>query len=234
MAGRGGAIRGKTVTLSQALEEIDSGMTLMYGGFGGVGTPPTLVDGILEKGVSDLHLVGNDAGFPDIGVGPLIVNRRVRSLIASHIGSNPVAGDQMSRGELEVEFSPQGTLAERIRAGGMGLGGILVDVGIGTAVEEGKRKIEVGGRPYLLETALTADVSIVYARRADTLGNLVYDKSARNYNPMVATAGTVTIAEADEIVPAGGLDPEEVVTPGIYVDMVVLGEGVNWKWMWEE
>lgn len=234
MSGKGGAAGGKTVSLARALEEIGSGTTLMYGGFGGVGTPPTLVEGILDKGVTDLRLIGNDAGFPEIGVGPLIVNGRVRSLIASHIGSNPVAGEQMSRGELEVEFSPQGTLAERIRAGGMGLGGVLVDVGIGTVVEEGKRQIEVEGRPYLLETALIADVSIVHAKRADVLGNLVYDKSARNYNPLVATAGTVTIAEADEIAPVGALDPEEVVTPGIYVDMVVLGEGVNWKWMWEE
>lgn len=225
--------RSKVVTLHEALEHIRNGMSIMYGGFGGVGTPPLLIHGILDKGVRDLVLIGNDAGFPDIGVGLLVRHGRVRKMIVSHIGSNPIAGDLMNRGELEVEFCPQGTLAERIRAGGAGLGGILVDVGLGTVAEEGKTKIQVEGRTYLVETALTADVAIVLAARADPLGNLQYSKTARNFNPLVAMAGRVTIAEAEEIVPVGALDPESVVTPGVFVDFVVQGGDVLWRWNWQ-
>ncbi|MFS8630662.1 MAG: CoA transferase subunit A [Bacillales bacterium] len=206
----------------------------MYGGFGGVGTPPTLVDGILAKGVQDLVLIGNDAGFPDIGIGRLVSAGRVQHLITSHIGSNPVAGKLMNEGKMKVEFSPQGTLAERIRAGGMGLGGILTDVGIGTMADKGKEKVVVSGKTFLVEPALTAEIAIVYAKKADTFGNLVYDKSARNFNPLVAMAGAYTIAEAEEIVPAGTLNPEDIVTPGIFVDMVVQSSGISWKWAWEK
>lgn len=139
----------------------------------------------------------------------------------------------MTEGKLQVEFSPQGTLAERIRAGGVGLGGIFVDVGIGTIAEEGKNKMVIEGKEYLVETALTAEVSIVHAKKADSLGNLVYDKTACNFNPLVAMAGAFTIAEVEEIVPAGELDPECIATPGIYVDMVIPTKGVNWKWAWQ-
>ncbi|MEW5762918.1 MAG: CoA transferase subunit A [Bacillota bacterium] len=223
----------KVATLEEALRHINDGTVLMYGGFGGVGTPPTIIEGILQKGVRNLVLIGNDAGFPDVGVGRLITAGRVRKMITSHIGSNPVAAEMMHRGELEVEFSPQGTLAERIRAGGMGLGGILTDVGIGTVAEEGKQKIRLHGREYLVESALTAQVAIVYADRADPFGNLTYVRSGRNFNPLVAMAADITIAEAREIVPLGALDPETVVTPGIFVSMVVPSRGVNWKWPWE-
>lgn len=212
---------------------LHDGMTLMYGGFGGIGTPPTLMKALVDKGVRDLDVIANDAGFPQVGPGPLFVNRLVRRLLASHIGSNPVAGEQMSRGELEVEFSPQGTLAERIRAGGMGLGGILVDVGLGTVAEQGKTKLAMDGRDFLVEPALTAEVALVFAAKADPLGNLVFDKTARNFNPLVAMAGDITIAEAAEIVPVGALDPECIVTPGIFVDMVVQSEGIHWTWVWE-
>jgi acetate CoA/acetoacetate CoA-transferase alpha subunit len=157
----------------------------------------------------------------------------VRRLLASHIGSNPVAGEQMSRGELEVEFSPQGTLAERIRAGGMGLGGILVDVGLGTVAEQGKERFSLNDRDFLVEPALTAEVAVVFAAKADPLGNLVFDKTARNFNPLVAMAGDITIAEAAEVVPVGALDPECIVTPGIFVDMVVQSDGIHWTWVWE-
>lgn len=225
--------RSKIATLEEALMHIEDGCRLMYGGFGGIGTPPTLVQGILDKGVKDLIAIGNDSGFPDIGIGRLVTAGRVKKLIASHIGSNPNAGRLMTEGKMDVEFSPQGTLAERVRAGGVGLGGILTDIGIGTIAEEGKEKIQVGGKEYLVESALTADVSIVCALKADTLGNLIYDKSARNFNPLVAMAGNFTIAEVEEIVPAGSLDPECIITPGIYVDMVIQSEGVNWKWAWE-
>ncbi|CAH0293839.1 CoA transferase subunit A [Peribacillus sp. Bi134] len=225
--------KNKIVTLEEALEHISDGCTLMYGGFGGVGTPPTLVQGILAKGVKDLTLIGNDTGFPDIGIGRLVTAERAKKVIASHIGSNPNAGRLMTEGKLQVEFSPQGTLAERIRAGGVGLGGIFVDVGIGTIAEEGKSKIVIEGKEYLVETALTAEVSIVHAKKADSLGNLVYDKTACNFNPLVAMAGAFTIAEVEEIVPAGELDPECIATPGIYVDMVIPTKGVNWKWAWQ-
>ncbi|SCW71001.1 acetate CoA/acetoacetate CoA-transferase alpha subunit [Paenibacillus tianmuensis] len=225
--------RSKVAGLEDALQHIRDGMTLMYGGFGGVGNPPSLCQGILDKGVRDLVLIGNDCAFPDIGIGRLVTAGRARKVIVSHIGSNPNAGRLMNEGALEVEFSPQGTLAERIRAGGVGLGGIFVDVGIGTIAEEGKQQIVLDGKPYLIETALTAEVSIVHAQKADPYGNLIYDKSARNFNPFVAMAGDYTIAEVDEIVPLGELDPECIVTPGIYVDMVIPSQGVNWTWAWE-
>ena len=225
--------RSKVAGLEDALQHIRDGMTLMYGGFGGVGNPPSLCQGILDKGVRDLVLIGNDCAFPDIGIGRLITAGRARKVIVSHIGSNPNAGRLMNEGALEVEFSPQGTLAERIRAGGVGLGGIFVDVGIGTIAEEGKQQIVLDGKPYLIETSLTAEVSIVHAQKADPYGNLIYDKSARNFNPLVAMAGDYTIAEVDEIVPLGELDPECIITPGIYVDMVIPSQGVNWTWAWE-
>ncbi|MBW5448585.1 3-oxoacid CoA-transferase subunit A [Cohnella sp. CFH 77786] len=224
----------KVRTLEEVLEWIEDGCALMYGGFGGIGTPPALVDGILKKGVKDLTLIGNDTGFPWIGIGRLVTEGRARKAITSHIGSNPNAGRQMEEGTLAVEFHPQGTLAEKIRAGGVGLGGILVDVGVGTMLEEGKGKVEIDGRTYLIEPALTADVAIVHASQADPFGNLVYDKSGRNFNPLVAMAGRLTIAEADEIVPLGSLDPERIVTPGIFVDAVIPGKGVNWIWAWEK
>ncbi|MGE7758617.1 CoA transferase subunit A [Peribacillus sp. NPDC097895] len=225
--------KNKIVTMEEALEHISDGCTLMYGGFGGVGTPPTLVQGILAKGVKELTLIGNDTGFPDIGIGRLVTAERAKKVIASHIGSNPNAGRLMTEGKLQVEFSPQGTLAERIRAGGVGLGGIFVDVGIGTIAEDGKEKMVIDGKEFLVETALTSEVSIVYAKKADSLGNLVYDKTACNFNPLVAMAGAFTIAEVEEIVPAGELDPECIATPGIYVDMVIPTKGVNWKWAWQ-
>jgi acetate CoA/acetoacetate CoA-transferase alpha subunit len=224
----------KVITLEEALTYFHDGMTLMTGGFGGVGNPPTLIQGILDKGVKDITLISNDTAFPYIGVGKLVTERRVKKVIASHIGSNPNAGAQMNAGELEVEFCPQGILAERVRAGGVGLGGILSDIGIGTIAEKGKQKVVVDGKEYLLETPLTAEVAIVHAKKADRFGNLVYDTSARNFNPLVAMAGDITIAEADEIVEIGELDPEEIVTPGVFVNFIVQSEGVNWRWAWEK
>ncbi|MBY6035912.1 CoA transferase subunit A [Fictibacillus nanhaiensis] len=223
----------KQISLESASQYFFNGMSLMIGGFGGVGAPPTLVNLILEKNIHDIFLISNDTGFPWIGPGKLITEKRVKKLIASHIGSNPEAGKQMQDGSLDVEFVPQGTLAEKIRAGGMGLGGILVDVGLGTVVEANKQKVQVNQKEYMIETALTADVSIVYAKKADLYGNLVYDKSARNTNPLVATAGQITIAEVEEIVPVGSLNPEEVITPGVFVDYIIQSKGVDWKWVWE-
>ncbi|MDQ0876179.1 acetate CoA/acetoacetate CoA-transferase alpha subunit [Paenibacillus sp. V4I3] len=227
-------IDGKVRTLEEALLAINDGCTLMYGGFGGIGTPPTMIEGILQKGIKDLTIIGNDTGFPQIGIGRLITAGRVKKVIASHIGSNPNAGLRMEEGTMEVVFYPQGTLAEKIRAGGVGLGGILVDVGVGTIMEQGKATVSIDEKNYLVEPALTADVAIVHAKKADTYGNLVYDKSGRNLNPLVAMAGKFTIAEVDEIVPLGELDPENIVTPGIFVDMVILSRGVTWEWVWEK
>lgn len=225
---------GKIGTLPQALEHFYDGMTIMFGGFGGVGSPPSLIEGMIKKKLSNLKLIGNDAGFPEIGIGKIVSRGMAGSLIASHIGSNPIAGELMTKGELAVEFSPQGTLTERIRAGAMGIGAILTDIGVqNDFVASGKRTLTLNGKDYLIETALTADVSIVYAKKADPFGNLLFDKSARNNNPLVAMAGNFTIVEAEEIVPLGSLDPETIVTPGVFVDMVVPSEGVNWKWAWE-
>ena len=224
---------GKITTVKQVMTLFHDGMTLMFGGFGGVGSPPTIISAILAEGIRDMHLIGNDTGFPEIGIGPLITNERVSSLITSHIGSNPNAGRLLHEGKLQIEFCPQGTLAERIRAGGVGLAGVLTDVGIDTIVEEKKQTVVLEGHRYLVETALTAEVAIVYAKKADPFGNLVFDKSARNMNPHVAMAGTITIAEVEEIVTLGSLDPDEIVTPGVFVDYVVPSEGVNWKWAWE-
>lgn len=223
----------KVVPIEEALSFIEDGCTLMFGGFGGVGNPPTLINEIIRKDVKELTLIGNDTGFPDIGIGRIVSRGMAKKIIVSHIGSNPIAGKLMMEGKMEVEFSPQGTLVERIRAGGVGLGGILTDIGLDSMVEEGKQKITVAGKEYLVETALTADVSIVYAKRADTFGNLIYETSARNTNPLVAMAGKWTIAEVEEIVEIGELNPEEIITPGIYVDRVVKSKGVDWKWAWE-
>jgi acetate CoA/acetoacetate CoA-transferase alpha subunit len=224
----------KVNSIDKVMSFFHNGMSLMFGGFGGVGSPPTLIDAIIEKKVKDLTLIGNDTGFPHIGIGKLIRLERAAKVIVSHIGSNPFAGELMNAGRLEVEFSPQGTLAERMRAGGVGLAAIVTDVGIeNDMVSMNKPTLELNGKHYLVETALTAEVSIVYAKKADPFGNLVYDKSARNTNPLVAMAGSVTIAETEEIVPIGSLGPEEIVTPGVFVDYVIPSKGVNWKWAWE-
>jgi len=197
------------------------GMTVMFGGFMGIGTPAGIVQAMCDADLKDLTLIGNDSGVPTPGVAPLIAQRRVKKLLASHIGTNPETGKQMIAGELEVELNPQGTLAERIRAGGAGLGGFLTPTGVGTIVEEGKTKLNVNGRDYLLELPLRADVAIVKAKRADTMGNLVYELSARNFNPLVALAAEIVVVEADEIVEPGTIPPDQVMTPAALVTHIV-------------
>lgn len=199
-----------------------NGMTIMYGGFMGIGTPSGLVQAICEADVRELTLIGNDSGCPIPGIAPLIEQRRVRRLIASHIGTNPLTGKLMLAGELNVELSPQGTLIERIRAGGAGLGGFLTPTGVGTIVEQGKQKLTVGGREFLLELPLRADIAIIKAHRADRIGNLTYDRAARNFNPLIALAADVVIVEADEIVDVGAIDPDHVITPAALVDHILL------------
>ncbi|MBX7127501.1 MAG: CoA transferase subunit A [Cyclobacteriaceae bacterium] len=223
----------KVTTYDHVASLLFDGMTLLFGGFGGVGTPPGLVDTLIQSNVRDVHLVGNDAGFPWVGMGKFIVLGRAKSLVASHIGSNPVAGELMTAGKLQVEFCPQGILVERIRSGGVGLNGFLTEIGKGTHLQYDKPLVTIGDKQFLYEAPITGDIAFVYARKADTFGNLVFDKTARNTNPFVAMAGKVTIVEADEIVEPGALDPEEVVVPGIFVTHIVPSSGYNWKWIWE-
>jgi acetate CoA/acetoacetate CoA-transferase alpha subunit len=223
---------GKIKTVEEAMEYIKDGITIMIAGFGGIGSSYRLINEIINKKVKDLTLISIDGGDPEVGPDYIVRNEQVKKLITSHIGATPTTGKLMNEGKLEVEFSPQGTLAERIRAGGAGLGGILTDVGIGTQVEEGKEKIVVNGTIYLLETPLRADVAIILAQKADEFGNLVYSKTARGLNPLMAMAADITIVDAKEIVPLGAIDPENVITPGAYVDVIVHGGG-DWKWGWQ-
>lgn len=211
----------KVVSLEKALSLIKDGMTLMIGGFLANGSPDMLIDGLLETGIKDITVIANDTGFPDRGIGKLIVNHRVKKVIASHIGTNPETGRQMNSGEIDVELIPQGTLIERIRAKGAGLGGFLTPTGVGTVVEENKDKMDVNGRVYLLEKPLGADIALVRGYKTDRFGNTVYYKSMRNFNPIIATAADMVIVESDEIVEVGDLDPEQVITPGIFVNYVV-------------
>lgn len=213
----------KLISIDEAVNMIHDGMTIMVGGFLGVKNPVRIVDAIVEKGVKDITLIANDSAFPEIGIGKLIVNKQVKKLIASHIGTNKETGNQINSGELEAELIPQGTLAERIRAAGAGLGGILTPTGLGTVVAEGKTVIEVDGKDYLLEKPLRADISLLFGAKVDKKGNIRYTKSTRNFNPIMATAADLVIVEADEIVEVGEIDPDDVMTPGIYVDYIVGG-----------
>lgn len=211
----------KVISVEEAIAHIEDGMTIMVGGFLGYGNPLKIVDGLAEKGVKDLTLICNDTAFVDIGVGKLVVNKQLKKAIVSHIGTNRETGNQMNAGELDVELVPQGTLAEVIRAGGAGLGGVLTPVGIGTKVEEGKQKLEIDGKEYLVELPLWADVALIYADKVDKFGNLLFKGADRNFNPMMATAADLVIVEAGEIVEK--LDPNIVHTPGIFVDYIVDG-----------
>lgn len=198
----------------------------MFGGFMGVGTPPLLIEALLESGVKDLTIIGNDTAFVDTGVGPLISSGRVKKVIASHIGTNPETGRRMIAGEMLVELVPQGTLIERIRCGGAGLGGFLTPTGVGTVVEEGKQKIVQNGVEYLLELPLRADLALVHAHTADCSGNLTYQLTARNFNPIIALAADLVIAQADQMVDVGSILPDQVITPGALIDYVVVSPEV--------
>jgi len=207
----------------EAVRNIHDGASLMIGGFMCCGQPLRLIDALLAQGSKGLTVICNDAGFPDRGVGKLIVAGRVKTLIASHIGLNAVAGAKMGSGELAVELVPQGTLAERIRCGGAGLGGVLTPTGLGTEVEKGKRTVKMEGATFLLEAPLRADFALVKANAADRYGNAFIAKSAKNFNAVMATAARHTIVEADELVAAGDLDPERVAVPGVFVNDIVQG-----------
>ncbi|ARD19597.1 acetate CoA-transferase subunit alpha [Edwardsiella piscicida] len=217
-------MQNKQITVAQTYAHFADGITLMISGFMGCGTPPRLIQALLDSGAKELTIIANDTAFINSGIGILIHHGRVKKVIASHIGTNPETGRLMIAGELEVQLVPQGTLIEQIRCGGAGLGGVLTPTGVGTLVEEGKQKITLGGKPYLLERPLRADLALIQAYQADTLGNLCYQLSARNFNPLIALAADITLAEPDHIVTAGELDPDLIVTPGAVIDYILSPE----------
>ena len=211
----------QTISLERAVAMIPDGASVMIGGFMAVGTPERIVDELVRQRKRDLTVIANDTAMPGVGIGKLVQAKLVRKAIVSHIGLNPETQRQMLAGEMEVELVPQGTLVERIRAGGYGLGGILTSTGVGTVVEEGKQKVAVAGKDYLVEPALRAGFALVNAFLADYLGNLAYALTARNFNPVIAMAAETVIVDADNIVPVGVIAPDHVVTPAPVVDYLV-------------
>ena len=213
----------KIVNMEEAISHVQDGMSVMVGGFLGSGSPHKIIDALVEKGVKDLTLICNDTAFVDAGVGKMIVTKQFKKVIVSHIGTNKETGRQMNEKETEVVLVPQGTLAEQVRAGGAGLGGILTPTGVGTLVEEGKQKIEVGGKTYLLELPLRADVALIFGNKVDKKGNIYFEGASRNFNTLMAMAADTVIIEAEEIVEVGSIAPQDVVTPGIFIDYIVGG-----------
>jgi acetate CoA/acetoacetate CoA-transferase alpha subunit len=211
----------KTISLEKSVAMIPDGATLMIGGFMAVGTPERVVDEIVRQNKRDLTVIANDTAMPGRGIGKLVAAKQLRKAVVSHIGLNPETQRQMLAGELEVELVPQGTLIERIRAGGFGLGGILTQTGIGTPVADGKQRVDVNGKSYLLEAAIHADFALIHAFLADYIGNLAYALTARNFNPVMAMAADTVIACADNVVPVGVIAPDHVVTPAPVVDYLV-------------
>lgn len=211
----------KFITLQEAADKVKDGMTIMVGGFLANGTPEALIDKLVESGVKDLTLICNDTAYPDKGVGKMLSNGQFKKLIVSYIGATPRATEMMNNGEIEVEFVPQGTLAERVRAGGTGLGGFLTPTGVGTVVADGKQVMNIDGKDYLLELPLHADVALIGASKADREGNLIYSGTSRNFNPLMAMAADVVIVEPQQMVPTGEISPENVHTPSILVDYIV-------------
>ncbi|CAO3361250.1 3-oxoacid CoA-transferase subunit A [Azospirillum melinis] len=214
-------MKNKLISLEDAVARIPDGASLLIGGFMAVGGPNRLVDELIRQGKRDLTIIANDTARPNNGLGKLVVEKLVRRVVTSHIGLNPETQKQMIAGAIEVELVPQGTLAERIRAGGVGLGGVLTATGVGTIVEEGKRTVEIDGVTYLLEMPIKADFALVAAKQADLYGNLTYALTARNFNPLMAMAGATVIAEAEDILPVGCIPPDAVMTPSVLVDYIV-------------
>jgi len=214
----------KVITsIDRAIEGLKDGDTILVGGFGLCGIPEFAIQAIQKSGVKSLTVVSNNCGVDDWGLGLLLQNKQIKKMIASYVGENKLFEQQLLNGELEVELTPQGTLAERIRAGGAGIPAFYTATGVGTPIAEGKVTKIFDGKTYLEERAIKGEFAFVKAWKADTLGNLVYRKTARNFNPIVATAGKITIAEVEEIVEAGGLEPDEIHTPAVYVQHVFVG-----------
>lgn len=210
-------------TADEAVAGVKDGMTLLFGGFGLCGIPENSIDAIQRLGAKGLTCVSNNAGVDGFGLGKLLETKQIKKMVSSYVGENALFAEMFLSGELEVELTPQGTLAEKIRAGGAGIPAFYTPTGVGTKVAEGKPIQEFEGRPYVLERSITGEYAFVKAWKADPFGNLIFRKTARNFNPMVATAGKITIAEVEEIVPMGELDPDQIHTPGIFVQRVLLG-----------
>lgn len=206
---------------------VKDGMTIMAGGFGLCGIPENLIMALRDTGAKDLTAISNNAGVDDFGLGLLLQTRQIKKMLSSYVGENKEFERQYLSGELELEFNPQGTLSERIRAGGAGIPGFYTKTGVGTLIAEGKEHKEFGGETYIMETGLVADISLVKAWKADKEGNLIYRKTARNLNPMMATAGKICVVEVEEIVEIGELDPDCIHTPGIYVDRIILSKDLE-------
>ncbi len=209
----------------EAVKDIPNGAVLALGGFGLCGIPENTIAALVKKGVTGLTCISNNAGVDGFGIGLMLEKKQVKKMISSYVGENKLFETQLLSGELEVELTPQGTLAEKLRAGGAGIPAFFTPTGVGTLIAEGKEVRKFNGREYVLEEALVADFAIVKAWKGDALGNLMYRKTARNFNPMVATAGKICIAEVEELVPVGALDPEHIQTPGIYVHRIFQGKG---------
>jgi 3-oxoacid CoA-transferase subunit A len=225
MPGRTSKVKKVYADAASALEGLTfDGMTVMAGGFGLCGIPENLILALRDSGAKDLTVISNNAGVDDFGLGLLLHTRQIKKMVSSYVGENKTFEKQYLSGELELEFNPQGTLAERIRAGGAGIPAFYTKTGVGTLVAEGKDHRDFDGETYVMETGLKADLAIVKAWKGDGEGNLVYRKTARNFNPMMATAGKVTIAEVEEIVPVGSLDPDHIHTPGIFVQRIIKGQ----------
>ncbi|MBI0576827.1 CoA transferase subunit A [Neobacillus cucumis] len=217
--------KGKIVdSFTQAVQDIPDGATIIVGGFGLCGIPEKAIMALRDKGTKDLTIVSNNCGVDDWGLGLLLANKQIKKMISSYVGENKIFEQQFLSGELEVELVPQGTLAERIRAGGAGIPAFYTATGVGTAIAEGKEHKVFNGKTFILEEGIVGDFALVKAWKADPLGNLIYQKTARNFNPLAAMAGKVTIAEVEEIKEAGELNPDEIHTPGIYVQRLLLGE----------
>ena len=217
----------KQITKEEAVEAIGDRSTIMIGGFMCAGSPHTLIEALVVRDIKELTLIVNDTGYIDQGIGKLIAGDQVSKVMASHIGTNKQTGNKMTEGVIQVQLIPQGTLAEQIRSAGVGLGGFLTPTGLGTVVQEGKQVLRIDGKDYLLEKPLKADVALIKAYRADAFGNLTYRLSARNFNPLMAMAADYVIAEVDEILEEGCLPPDEIITPGIFIDKIVIKERAN-------
>ena len=213
----------KLISMHDAVNLVRDGDTIMVGGFLAVGTPDRLIDALIEKGVKDLTLICNDTGFVDRGVGKMVVAKMFKKIYASHVGTNKETGRQLLEGETEVILVPQGTLIEQIRAGGFGLGGVLTKTGLGTAVEEGKDIVEIDGEKYLLEKPMRANIALLFAEKADVKGNLTFHGATRNFNTYMGAAADISIVEAQEVVPLGGICQDDVVVPGVFVNHIIDG-----------
>lgn len=216
---------GKVVNhINEALNDLEDGMTLLVGGFGLCGIPEYAIEAIRQKGTKNLTVVSNNCGVDDFGLGRLLDNKQIAKMVSSYVGENKIFEKQLINGDLDVELTPQGTLAEKLRAGGAGIPAFYTQTGVGTQVAEGKETREFNGKTYLLEEAITGDFGILKAQKADTFGNLIFNQTARNFNPLCAVAAKTTIVEVEEIVPVGEIDPDQVHLPGVYIDYIFLGK----------